>query len=392
MQSSKDLTQNQRILFTDNYNNEISSIFNKLPQKHAEKQANRDQRELTQELLSPFPHYIQFYNVFMNLNDKYGPNGDYHTQYEKDADFIRCRYPTIYTRRQKDFTGDFSQLQSSDHIPGDVPQGVYPAAKIKLDDDNESKFFILGEGPFKHTFPVLLDKLEMQNVNVLIAVGPTEENGNEKYFNYMGGAKEISAKEYLESTTNVNDIPATFSEKDLFSIKFYHYVRDEKNFYIMHIPSWKDLDLPKLTETDKHLLAYDAEYGGNKFYHCSAGVGRSVAIIMMYLMYELVCKHNLNLDQAIEKFEFALTAIKSVKPRAGEWWQLLLSIGMAEDLANYMAQELLHKQEKSKIKNQMLERDKVSIQSLHSLSYLNTMTQIPVLTNTEDQQNAFGYK
>ena len=319
-------------------------IFNKLPQKHAEKQADRSQRELTQELLSNFPHYIQFYNTFMNLNDQYGPNGDYHTLYEKNADFIRCRYRTIYTRRQKDFIGDYSQLQSSEHIPGDIPQEVYPAAKIRLYDDKEDKFFILGEGPFKHTFPVLLDKLELQNVNVLIAVGPAEEDGKEKYFNYMNNAKEISAKEYLESTIKVNDIPDRFSEKEKFSIKFYHYIReDTKSFYIMHISSWKDLDLPKLTEEDKHLLAYDAEYGGNRFYHCSARVGRSVAIIMMYLMYDLVCKNNLNLDQAIQKFEFALTAIKSVKPRAGEWWQLLLSIGMAEDLSNYMTQELMLK-------------------------------------------------
>src|SRR5580704_18355431 len=110
MQSYKNLIQNQR-LFPDNYNHEIELIFEKLPQKHAEKQADLSQRELTNELLSDSPHYIQFYNAFMSLNDKYGPNGNYHTLYENSADYIRCRYPTIYTRRQKDFTGDFSQLQ-----------------------------------------------------------------------------------------------------------------------------------------------------------------------------------------------------------------------------------------------------------------------------------------
>jgi len=335
--------QNSR-LFPMNYYSEVSAIFEKLPEKHAEKQAETSQHELSLNLLADTA-YLPFYKIFMKLNETYGPDGDYAKKYLGDAAFIRCRYPTIFTRRQKEFSGDHSLdicLQDNEHQPGNIPKGVYPAAKIHLDDNNKDKFVVLGEGPYPHTFPVLLDRLAEQGVNVLIAIGPTEENGKEKYFNYMKEAVEISAAEYLDCATNIKNMPDEFRNSTDFTIKFYRYTRmeNEKTFYIMHVPGWKDLGMPAFTESDKHLLAHDAEYGGNRFFHCSAGVGRSVAVLMMYMMYKLVCKNNLDYEQAVQKFEIILNRIKETKPRAGEWWQLLLAIGLAEDMHEYMALKL----------------------------------------------------
>lgn len=338
-------------LFPVDYYTDILSIFNRLPEKHAEKQAEAKQQEIAQRILSGTP-YMDFYRIFMRLNEHYGPNGDYASAYEGDAAFIRCRYPNIFTRRQTEFSGGVSldtKIQAVEFKPGSVYPGVYPAAKIPLYDHSSDEFVVLGEGPYEHTFSTLLDRLAEQKVSVLIAVGPTEESGKEKYYNYMRHAQEITAAEYLLSVTNAPDVPDEFRDSQstgLLKLKFYRYVRPENQdvFHIMHMPSWVDLGMPVLTEADKLMLAYDAEYGGSRYYHCSAGVGRSVALIMLRMAYELIFKAHLDFSQATQQFETMLKKIKQVKPRAGEWWQLLLALGLAEDMHKQMSARLAFKQ------------------------------------------------
>ncbi|HVE44678.1 MAG TPA: protein-tyrosine phosphatase family protein [Gammaproteobacteria bacterium] len=333
-------------LFPLNYYDDILSFYEQLPDgagKAAESQANPKQHALTLKLLDG-TIYADFYRIFMELNEEYGPGGDYGKQCLDDPHFIRCRYPNIFTRRQVAFSPGYSLdkcFQDKEHVPGKIPEGMYPAAKIPSSEGEEGKCVVLGEGPFEHTFLALLARLAEQDVNVLVAVGPTEEKGKEKYFNYMRGAERISVAEYMLFANGVTDIPQTF--KDIkpgeVSLEFYRHVDpfSEKVFYIMHVPNWKDIGLPVFTEKDKCILAYDAEYGGNRFYHCSAGVGRSVAMVMAQMAYEFIFKKNLKPDEVVKEYQNILRNIKTVKPRAGEWHQLILALGIAEEMHAYMS-------------------------------------------------------
>jgi hypothetical protein len=345
----------QHRLFPEDYYASIYSIYEQLPEKHAEKHAEKQQREISLRLTSGTP-YLYFYEIFMRLNEKYGPNGDYASLYQGDPAFIRCRYSNIFTKRQVEFSNGTSLdvcLQQDPHQPGIISSGVYPAAKIPLNDNADGAFVVLGEGPFQHTYATLLDRLSEQKVYTLIAVGPPEENSKEKYFNYMQLAQEIDVQEYLHHTTSATCIPDELIDsqgENALMFRFYRYVRPQQQdvFYIMHIPAWRDLGMPVFTTADKLLLAYDAEYGGSRYYHCSAGVGRSVALIMMRMAYEQIFKKHLDFPAAIQQFEVMLRNIKEVKPRAGEWWQLLLALGVAQEMYEQIAMESVKKMSQKK--------------------------------------------
>jgi|GEM_PF-6066474 len=278
------------------------------------------------------PLYQQLYDEFYKLDKKVKAETSdilFHEPY---------RYKDIKTVKQAEFE-------------------FYPAAKITMKGD-ENKFDVIAEGPKMDDLEKLhlLKSLKKLNINVLIAVGEPQENGKEKFYNYMEDddySKKISITEFFDKiadshgkkisiTELFNKIAGSqphFAEQNLQNLctnfKFYRYQSPkEGEFYIMHVPSWQDHGMPALSQADKFILGCFFELEINSLFHCSAGVGRSVALLAVKRFYNLFKQADISIDeeQIVEFFKETVARIKAVKPLAGEFCQLLTVPGLAEDI------------------------------------------------------------
>lgn len=251
---------------------------------------------------------------------------------KESSDFLACRYPRdIYTKRQDGFSIT-DACPSSFLIPRthELPKDIYPGVKI----NNQ---FALGEGPFSTNWPTLLDRLKAQKIQVVVGVGEPTQNGIDKFYPYMNESRsvDIDARTYFLKTTQLN--PEDMPEFGKTNICFYRYEHtDGTDFYLMHIPLWPDHDLSRFDVNDKKILAFDALHGAPRFVHCSAGVGRSVTVMLMQWLCKFIsdAKDSLSEEKFLDEFEKALREIKSLKPGAGnESAHLCLeALGLADDL------------------------------------------------------------
>jgi len=276
--------------------------------------------------------------------------------------YAYARYTNVPTRHCLPFSGE-----------GVSAELVYPAATVPesaLGQDaqqaeGQQALNVIAEGPSAENLENLLLGLDMLDVNVLVAVGLPFE-GKEKYHNYMAhqtlypvpqkaaaadadgftdaagedGApgtypKQISVADFFKFA--VPGAPA-LEGVDGTNFKFYHLEiidaggkKSEK--YVMHIPNWADHGFPNFNQADKTVLAYFNQFGPDSCFHCSAGQGRSVALLMAKMLFRHLRKvDKVSMDALRIRLSNILNAIKAVKPTAGEWFQYLIVPGLVDDL------------------------------------------------------------
>lgn len=233
--------------------------------------------------------------------------------------YIKQRYPNVFTLKQAEFDG-------------------FPAAIVPILGSDNCAFDVISEGPYAFTMELLLSHLKKLQVSVLIPVGNAKEieKGQEKdkYFDYMQISTPVSCAEFIRHTTTyVGSLPTDIDTTNFKFFKFHS--KDSGDFWVMFVPNWGDHGMPKFSNIDKWLLAVFFAHGKSACYHCSAGIGRSPALLMMKMAYlEIFLKNNylnLNEQELCDKFIKIIERIKYVKPGAGEIHQVLTVLGLAED-------------------------------------------------------------
>lgn len=263
------------------------------------------------------PIYNSLIKVFLNANQKFLNHYNEPFDYESNKG--------KYQRGHRYFTGNMIVKQPE--FDG------LPAAKINT---SSNRFDVLSEGPTEDNFPELLKKLRNIKISTLVAVG--EAQNGDKFYNYISQSQQITFEDfYINSIKGDNNVIPEELLKAAKETKFRfsrYSSKESGDFYVLHIPNWEDFGLPTLTDADKIVLGYFFEFGPDACYHCSAGQGRSVALMQAKMFYKNLYKTNDKVSEAdvVNYFQNSLEVIKSVKPNAvNATEQALFSPGLAED-------------------------------------------------------------
>lgn len=264
----------------------------------------------TQKDIKNLPPVLQdFFQVFLQIHNQFV---DIQTLYPRqEGNYVTGRYPgNVFTVQQAEFEG-------------------YPAAKISTGD-------VIAEGPTEENYQLLLDKLLTQKIDIIFAVGKPDEiiDGKirEKFFTYFSPEEQVHSItffKHLDPSANFeSNLGNDFEESQ---IKIY----SKQNFFVIHLPNWPDHDLPNFTMLDKQFLTLILlsmiRHHKSACFHCSAGIGRSPALLFTKLLFEKARENSASLIN-LELMGKLLIDIKNVKPAAGEWQQILAAVGLVEDL------------------------------------------------------------
>ncbi len=281
----------------------IPSDYQALIESSLDQKNTKILQPLLQQLLALF---IDMHHEFVDIQTL-RPN--------HQGNYVTGRYPAnVFTVEQAEFKG-------------------YPAAKISTGD-------VIAEGPTQESNELLLNCLLTQKIDIIFAVGKPSESGDgeirEKYFTYFSSQNLIHSSEFFRKLEPLINFENYFEDSQ---IKIY----SERNFFVIHLPNWPDHGLPDFTVSDKKLLAliflWMIKNNKRACFHCSAGIGRSPALLFAKLLFEKALENPADLTN-LKLMEQLLRDIKNVKPGAGEWWQILAAMGLVEDLLIYSKRNL----------------------------------------------------
>lgn len=284
-------------------------------------------KDRTIKVLKSLPApYSLFHDDFIEVKQKFCTENLYPLDYEENGEnYISCRYNNVFTLRQDPFS-----LSNEQHLD-------YPAASITMSDN---QFNVLAEGPSLTNLNRLLFGLNQMKVNTLVAVGLPFE-GREKYYNYMNDATKISAAVFFEAIAPSVQINNELTGDTNF--EFYQYSSKEHGFfYVLHVPNWEDHGFPIFNPSDKAVLAQFFQLRINSCFHCSAGIGRSVALLLAKMVFNNIDNNWNNIEDARQLLKDTFIKIKQIKPGAGEAHQYLIVPGLVEDIYQILAPQLRH--------------------------------------------------
>lgn len=112
---------------------------------------------------------------------------------------------------------------------------------------------------------------------------------------------------------------------------------------------------------DKTLLMLFFEYGRKACYHCSAGIGRSVALLLLERCYQIFkTSPDISFEAFLREYMGKIREIKELKPGIGEKYQIMTVPALAEQIF----QLYLHlPREEKKVSSRFLEEEDKGVPS-----------------------------
>lgn len=199
--------------------------------------------------------------------------------------------------------------------------------------------YILAEGPAHDNLSKFYDDLQNNNIHIIFAVG--NHHAGNKYFPYFTDKKiwsKITAKDFLDD--NIQQKPP-LTESTQFEFYKANYLSNAENktphhFYTVYIPEWPDHGIPDFSKGDIQMLTYIAEYIKDLTAHCSAGLGRSASILLMFMAYLDNVFATSDEKELVQKYESLIQLIKAIKPTAlYDLAQVVTSLRIVEQMQEF---------------------------------------------------------